>query len=185
MAKFKDKLKYLLVFLVSFSLGMTFVAVADRFIAKRMIERDATVLADKFHLYLSKLAGKLLELPSLTTPNGCTADIEKLLKQTTFDANFIRWVAITKDNRVVCQIDETNHNIETISSHKIKESISIGVAAEITNSHHEIFLIRHMDGYDYMACITPLRPYYFVPLDCRRCLEYRVSLDSEPYFEFG
>lgn len=179
------KIKYVIIFLVVFALGLALVKGVDRIIANSVIARDSEMLASKFQMYITESAEQILEMPRLDPGVTCTAELESLLKQKTFDSSFVRWLAIYKDNQVLCQSGVIPHDLTALKAHKVRENLSIAVASHNTQTSHELFLMRHMEGIDYIASITPLRPRYFVPVDCERCLEYKVSLDSDPYIEFG
>ena len=179
------KIKYVIIFLVVFALGLALVKGVDRIIANSVIARDSEMLASKFQMYITESAEQILEMPRLDPGVTCTAELESLLKQKTFDSSFVRWLAIYKDNQVLCQSGVIPHDLTALKAHKVRENLSIAVASHNTQTSHELFLMRHMEGIDYIASITPLRPRYFVPVDCERCLEYKVSLDSDPYIAFG
>ncbi|GLS84129.1 EAL domain-containing protein [Paraferrimonas haliotis] len=180
-------LKGVIVFTIAFIVGVLAMKVLDRVIAERVIARDAQVLLQKFKMYLNDSNQQLSALPNLViVDNQCSAEQEQAIKDTLFNANFVRWIAVTTpSHNMICQTGTIERNITSLDVFEVSQGLSVAVANDVDSVGHELFLVRHMRGFDYVASITPLRPRYFVPVECQGCLKYRVSLNTNPRIEFG
>lgn len=180
-----SKLRIFGIFLAVFLISLSMVNALDRYIAHHVITRDAQVLSNKFQMYLHESAKQLQSLNTVDASTQCTDVLHAQLKRAAYDASFIRWIGLYKGGEVICQSSDIPHQMHDLTTHKIESGLSLGVLNNKTEQGHELFLVRHLKGIDYVASITPMHPRYFVPVNCEHCLEYTVSIDSAPYLEFG
>lgn len=177
------RLLTLLVFVLGSSLGFLSVNTIDRLIAHRAIERDARELADKFHLFVTQAREDISRLPP-HTEEICSEELRAHLVEEAFDAVFIRWLALVKDGQILCQSSEMAHDFSRMTRHRLGEGFTLAVPPAGEDDHHELFLIRHLEGYDYVASIQPLHPRFFIHLDCEGCLAYDVEFATDPPISF-
>ncbi|MEZ9539216.1 EAL domain-containing protein [Shewanella sp. 10N.286.51.B8] len=180
-----ERITYCLIFLVALLLSVGLLRGVDHFLAKQVIARDAAILTDKFEHLIKTSAAELNTLPEITFDSfECTPQAEAQLKRTVFDANFIRWVGVTKGLNIYCESNEIIREIHNVKHHQISETYSLGVLESATEEQLELILIRNMGDIFYVASLIPLAPRYFVPMICESCLEYKMSFDSKPFLVF-
>lgn len=180
-----SKTRIFIIFILVFLISLTMVNALDRYIAHHVITRDAQVISTKFKMYLHESAKQLERLTLVDASVLCSDALHAQLKRATFEASFIRWIGLKRAGKVVCQSSDIPYKMSNLTTHKIQSGLSLGVLNHNAEQGHELFLIRHLDGVDYVASITPMHPRYFVPVSCEHCLEYTVSIDSSPYLKFG
>lgn len=177
---------YYVVFILVFSISLAGLKGLDHFIAKQVIVRDAQILTDKFQRLIQDSAKKLDELPDISQATfDCNDNVASQLKRTVFEANFIRWLGVTKNNVIYCESNEIIREITSVKTHRVSQNYSLGVVELSNSTHHELVLVKHVNDMFYTASIMPLEPSYFVPVDCDNCLEYKMSFDSDPFLTFG
>ncbi|PKG73278.1 EAL domain-containing protein [Shewanella sp. GutCb] len=181
-----ERMKYGAVFVVIFLLCMVSMKGLDHFLAKKIIARDAKILADKFEKVIRNSALELNKLPSISkTDFKCDQSTTENLREFVFDASFIRWAGVTKDGEIFCESNDIIRDISKIYTHRISPNFSFGVVELANRKHHEWILVRHFEDVNYTASITPLAPRFFVPLECEHCSEYTISFKSDPMLVFG
>lgn len=176
-------MKPFLVVVAIFSLGLTAgyasVGGIDRLFAQRVIERDATELADKFHLFFSEARASLSGLP-LNEKATCSSELQQHLREETFNQIFIRWLALTKNGQILCQSSELGLDLEAAYFHTLGDGFTIAQPMAVRDQNHALFLIRNLEDYEYVASIQTLHPRFFMKTDCVNCLSYRASFSTNP-----
>ncbi|GAA0780662.1 MULTISPECIES: EAL domain-containing protein [Pseudomonadati] len=158
----------------------------DHFLARQIIAHDAQVLTDKFEHVIKTSAMEMNKLPPISQKDfQCTPASTEKLRDFVFDAIFIRWAGVTQSGEIFCESNQIIRKIDSIRTHRISENFSLGVVELANRKYHELILVRHFDDLEYTASIIPLKPSYFVPLECDDCLEYSIDFDSVPFLTFG
>ncbi|MCL1142281.1 EAL domain-containing protein [Shewanella gaetbuli] len=158
----------------------------DHFLARQIIARDAEILTEKFQKVIQDSIEQMEKLPDISSENFvCDDELIDILKVSVFDANFIRWMGITKQQTIYCESNAILRNIKDVQTHRISEDYSLGVVQLENTQSHELVLVRHVNDLFYTASIIPLEPRYFIPVECDKCLEYKLSFSAEPFLVFG
>ncbi|MBT1444136.1 EAL domain-containing protein [Shewanella sp. JM162201] len=182
-----DWKRAVLLFFVMFTLGTLLTRGLDYYFAKQAIARDAALLDSKFRLYFAESERLMNSLPEWDLTAPCDATRQKQLRQTVFDASFLRWIGVYKDGVFLCQNGAIDRDVLSYRQHRVSRDYSLAIA-ELKrggDTGYEIGLVRHMNGYQYVASFTPLYPNHFIPLSCENCLAYRIEFESEPLLDFG
>ena len=181
-----ERIKFLLIFIVTLLLSVVALKGVDHFLAKQVIARDAAILTDKFERLIKISAESLNKLPDISLDTfECSDEVKKQLKKTVFDASFIRWVGVTQGLNIYCESNEVIREITDVRQHQVSENYRLGVLESADDKNLELVLIRSMGEIFYTASLIPLEPRYFVPMKCENCLEYKISFDSSPFLSFG
>ncbi|UCX03469.1 EAL domain-containing protein [Shewanella glacialimarina] len=181
-----QRIKSGLVFIAVFILCLISLKGLDHFLAQQIIARDAKILTEKFEDVIRASALEMNKLPPISKKDfNCTPDTTEYLRNAVYDAVFIRWVGVTKGGKIFCESNSVIRDIHKIKTHRISESFSLGVVEIANREHHELILVRHFEDVNYTASIIPLKPSYFVPLECKDCLEYSIGFESVPFLTFG
>lgn len=176
-----------LLFIIMFTLGTLLTRGLDHYLATQAIARDARLLESKFRLYFSESESQMNLLPQWDLNAPCDAQHQKQLRQVVFNASFLRWIGVLKDGKLLCQNGPVDRDMLSYRLHRVSEQYSLAVAELDRHGKmaYEIGLVRHLDGYEYIASFIPLDPSYFISLNCEKCLTYHFSFDADPALDFG
>lgn len=175
-----------LIFTVIFFLSLISLKGVDHFYAQQIIARDTNVLAEKFEKVIKASIVAMNRLPAISKQDfNCTEQTLDDLRDFVFDASFIRWVGVTKEGELFCASNDITRDIRSIKTHRISNDFSLGIVEMANRKYPEWILVKHFGDLNYSASIIPLKPSYFVPVECDRCLEYKVTFESDPLIVFA
>lgn len=180
------------VFIVSFFVLNMGLKAIDYVIADSMIKRDAQILSEKLTMYIEDSTQELKALPPLNDTYTCSDSDEKLLTMSVFNSTFIRWVGVMDKLEVICRSQVIPRQVEKLIRHNIGPDLKLAVINQSNSDIHELFLAHDNGDKQYVASIVPMNPRYFIPVDCKACLEYTITIDgfqdnlaAVPVMEFG
>ncbi|MCL1046552.1 EAL domain-containing protein [Shewanella electrodiphila] len=187
-----ERVQCYVVFIVSFFILNMGLKALDYQIADTMIKRDAHILSEKLTMYIEDTAQELKALPQLDDSYACSESNEKLLTMSVFNSTFIRWVGVMDELEVICHSQAIPRHVEKLVRHNIGPDLKLAVINQSHSDIHELFLAHDHGDKQYVASIVPMNPRYFIPVDCKACLEYTITIDgfqdnltAVPVMEFG
>ncbi|MCP4494990.1 MAG: cyclic diguanylate phosphodiesterase [Gammaproteobacteria bacterium] len=179
----------LLIFAVTFSIGLATVSYFNHFYAEKALYSDAELLLYQFHDAILDAKEVLKSLPQTGKIDCNSIGIERL-SQLSYRHPAVRLIGVLRNDGHSCtsapvNFDLSKHHkqIRSQNSHKLSASLLLANIGRDQEPLDLLVISIQADGY-YFASINPFMVNYLVEFTCTDCLEYTFIVDGFPKLEF-
>ena len=172
-----------LVFVVTFLLGLLSIHSFISYFASESLKRDVSQMLYLFHDAVLDAETSLSDFAKMNYA-GCTADLAEKLNDSVFKHPAVRWIGIETEQGENCYSNPKHIDTQKYNEHPINETFSLAATTDDYGST-DLIIIKKSPDLRYIAALNPFMFEFMAAYACVDCIEYELIIDSTPELIFG
>jgi sensor c-di-GMP phosphodiesterase-like protein len=150
----------------------------DRSLARRELAHQTAMMLRGFQDGYENARAVLAKLPPMEEMN-CLDEISDELSRRNFDNQYVRWLGIAKDGKVICRGPQVGIDLSDASYHHIDDEWSI-VSIQSPGNTSNLLVAQRRGDLQYLAMLEPLLFDFMHEVDCKACVSFEFLVKAEP-----